>query len=706
MQPSTVTDDTFADSVHTLLRDGNASVARQSLLAGVVQRQLAHAAERLKSKQRERGLSSVVGGLYLVRSGELRPEMLDATAERALDLAAGVVAASGDEGRAQAMYELRRFALAPTAPGRADVEEHLAALGTWITDSAKKTDLGPTELTGQTERRLVMRALLLPTDEAQREATVATARWVDAGLAFQSQFRAQPHVRPRREEAVEGFRAVSSGAATLAALFLRHGDAAGAVEAISSTSVDQVAPPGLMQRLVAAARGKDPNAWRELLELFGKPDGRDDETSVDRNLLAAAMFGVAVEGYRRDPGAVDLSMHLAVLLSVYGMPEVAPTVLADAATRHPDANVLAAMLEMVGRSMAREESDDDPASARRTFTAAAQLLAIADRSPVKSKLSTTPARLRALAATIDSRAGELASARTLLISSLADEPNAEGQRLLADVERGLGNGPAALAALAQVSASPEARRDRNLDAEAHLAASDIHRELGARDKAKEELTLAIAAAAEARRTTQGGSTARAERALARALDRLGDDAGAARATDRSIVAARSDARQLAATVLDALARAFVAKDLPAARRIAKLGVGEGLRDDERVYVGLWLTLLERELRVSPDGTAQSVLTSIEPGAGWAGRLAAWANAKITDADLVAAARTPGQRTEAAFYRAMARRAAGDAAGADGGLREVAGSKTLDLMESQIARDLLAGTDRRLPGPMPPGVSLP
>ena len=706
LSASTVTDDSFAESVHTLLRDGNASAARQSLLAGVVRRQLAHATDRLKAKQRERGLASVVGALYLVRSGELRPEMLDPAGDVALELAASAVAASGDEGRSQAIYELRRLVVAPGSAARADTEEHLAALGAWVTAISKKPELGATETTGQTERRLVMRALLLPTDEAQREATLATSKWVDAGVTFQSQFRARPEVRPRREEAVEGFRAVSSGAATLAALFLRHGDAAGAVEAISTTSVDQVAPPGLMQRLVAAARAKDAGAWRELLELFGKPDGRDDETAVDHQLLAAAAYGIAVETYRRDPGSVDVAMYLASVLSTFGMAEAGPTVLADAAAKHPDAHVLSLMLETVGRSMAREEGDDDLGSARRTFAAAAPLLAIADRSPTKAKLTMTPARLRMVAATIDAHAGELPSARALLTVALADEPTAEGRRLLADVERALGNGPAALEALRLVATSPEARRDRIVEAEARLAASDIQREIGARDKAKDELAQAISAAVEARRASPGAPVARAERALARGLDRLGDDAGAARATERALAAAKNDPRQLATTLLDALARAFVARDLHAARRVAKLAIGAGLRDDERVYVGVWLMLLERELAASPDGSAQAVLSTIEPTAGWPGRLASWASGKTSDVDLVAAAHTPGQRTEAGFYRALALRAAGNAAAGDTGLREVAVAKTLDLMEAQIARDLLAGTDRRLPGPVPAGVALP
>ena len=46
IKPAPVSDDTFATSVHKLLRDGKPSAERLNLLAGVVSRQLAHASER------------------------------------------------------------------------------------------------------------------------------------------------------------------------------------------------------------------------------------------------------------------------------------------------------------------------------------------------------------------------------------------------------------------------------------------------------------------------------------------------------------------------------------------------------------------------------------------------------------------------------------------------------------------------------------
>jgi hypothetical protein len=82
---------------------------------------------------------------------------------------------------------------------------------------------------------------------------------------------------------------------------------------------------------------------------------------------------------------------------------------------------------------------------------------------------------------------------------------------------------------------------------------------------------------------------------------------------------------------------------------------------------------------------------------WIGKLTAWASGKLSDTDLGAAARNPSQRVEAAFYTAMAKKVSGDPA-ADQRLRAVAQSPVIDLLEVQLARELLAPRVRAdLPG---------
>jgi hypothetical protein len=701
VQPETIGEEAFARSVEALLRDDKPTAQRQALLAGVVRRQMAHATERLKARHTDRGLATVLGGLYLIRAGEYRPEMLQGPGEEALALAAEVVAATGDEGRAQAIYNLHLSVLPEQHPARRDLQEHLDALQRWITEQSEKPGVGPTEAAGMRQRRAMARSLLEPTEEALREARTSIQQWVDAGLVFQAQYRAAPRAPMRREEMVEGVRSISSGAATLTALLLRHGDIGAAAQSIDLAPFRQVAPQGLAQRLNAAAREDDLDAWRELLNLLVRAQDRDEETSVDRALVQAAAFRVASDLYRRDRTSADIGLYLATALAAHGMPEVAPVVLLEPARKHPDARLISQAAELVTGSMLREEEFDDLASARRIFAAARPLLEQADQPALKGRVRPSPARVRLLAAGIEARSGELASARDLLAASARDEPSAEAWRALAEIERQLGSTQGALDHLARLAASPEAQRDPLVRADALLFSSDLHRDQNARDKARADALQAYQLVLAARQAGGGAiNLARAERLLARVLERLGDDSGANRASERALLLTRGDPRQFAVTALEAMARAYVARDLKVARKTGQESFGVQLRDDELVYIALWLQTLERELGVRPDGTAARLLESVEQGPRWSGRLAAWASGKLSDEALTAAARTPSQRTEALFYRALAQRAAGKVSDAEARLREVTRAPTLDLMEAQIARDLLAGNDRRLPGPLP------
>ena len=154
-------------------------------------------------------------------------------------------------------------------------------------------------------------------------------------------------MRPHREDVLEAYRAFHSGAESLVALYLRHGDAAGALADLDRTpSVRKVTPPSLYERLERAANGGDARAWKDLLIWLWSPDRKDSPTpagtegdpefAIDPNLLKGAIFGTAVEAYRLDPRSPDVSMALGTLLVQLGMPEAAPAVLADAVPPQSD----------------------------------------------------------------------------------------------------------------------------------------------------------------------------------------------------------------------------------------------------------------------------------------------------------------------------------------------------------------------------------
>ncbi|HEU4407367.1 MAG TPA: hypothetical protein VFS43_19015 [Polyangiaceae bacterium] len=705
-QPA-IADEKFASAVVSLLREREpGSAARRELLAGVVQRQLVHAGERLSARQRERGVASAFGALYLVRNGELRPEMLRGPGERALELSAEAVAATGDEGKALALYNLRRAALGPGDRSLGDLQGHAAALRQWSDAFVSKPGVGPHEVAGYRARVAVGRALLEPTEPALREARAAVNVWGEGGMMFQTPgqlaMRGERSVRPtRREDALEGYRAYASAGLTLASIYLRHGDARGAFEAIASSRVEAITPPALVERLRAAAEGDNAAAWRALVEVYSSALQNSDDVGVDRDLLRAAAFGTATEAYRRDRRSPEVALSLASSLVAMGMPEAAPGVLVDALRSNPDPELASTVFETLGRVMWREVESDDPQSAHRIFRASEPLLALGDAGPLRGRVRPSSNTLRLLAARVEARAGQLPAARALLTSLVRQEPSGSALLLAAEVERQLREPRGALGYLDAALASPELRSDPVREAEARLLAADLHRELGDPARARQDLSAALAAVLRGRHPSgPRPQLARAERVLARVLDRFGDEAGAARASARALEAGQSDPDEVSAALLEALARAYVSRDLEAARRLARKSLSAGLGEEAMVYVGIWLQALERETRAKTDGTAAEALAQVKPGPSWPGRLLAWAQGKLTDADLAKAARTPGQRLEAQFYGALSRRAAGDAAGSESALRAVAQAPSLDLMEAQIARDLVAGPGRRVQGPPP------
>jgi hypothetical protein len=106
------------------------------------------------------------------------------------------------------------------------------------------------------------------------------------------------------------------------------------------------------------------------------------------------------------------------------------------------------------------------------------------------------------------------------------------------------------------------------------------------------------------------------------------------------------------------------------------------------------------MKVPSDGVAEKVLTQAADDPRWIGRIAAFGAGKMKGEELVAAAQTPTQKTEALFYAAMDRKISGDPKGADDYLKQVVSSPGLDLMEVALAREILSGPRAQVGGPVP------
>jgi tetratricopeptide (TPR) repeat protein len=598
---------------------------------------------------------------------------------------------------------IRAAVLEPGSLAKLELDRHYAALTQWMAETRRGSSM---RSLGIEERARVARALLDPSDQTLKEASDAINAWIAGAIQFNNEYR-QGLKRPEREEAVEAQRALSSGGATMASIFLRSGDAGGALQHLDQSNAKHVILPGLMARVRGAAASEGATGARDWLTLAATfahqdPDEADPETDIDPELLMAGLWGSAIEAYRREPASFDAGLLVARVLTRFGMPEAAPLVMSEGLAAHASKDTVRVATELLLGAIGDGAAIDDLEAARRTFASGAAILAIADRPEFRGQIEPSPARVRAVMASIEIRAGNLAGARPLLQAALAAEPTTSGYTMLALVERQAGDTKAALAAVEQALGAPDTRVALLDVAEAHLTAFELFRDGAAVDRAKPALDAALAAVLAARHP--GGSTAsraRAERLLGRVLENYGESSRAAKAYERALQLAANDRPTLGAAMLDAIGRALVQKDLAAARATLKKGLDGDVSEDDLVYGGLWVQLLERELHATGDGTVERALRTGNK-ATWTSKLTAWASGKLSDTDLSTAAQSASQKVEAAFYTAMGKRVTGDPA-ASQQLRAVATSPVVDLLEVHLAREILAPRGRvSLPG----GVQLP
>lgn len=686
----------FAEKTYQLLVDADATRERTGLLVGVVRQQLRRTTARFDRGGSSAGLRALLGGFLLVRAGEHRPEFLDG-GDKALAAGAGEVARLGQEGYAIALYSMLWSEL-PAGPGRAEVEAHIKA----IQDFSRSTrGAGPLQSAGAAARVAVQRALLESTPEALTSARDLLLAWIRRAVDYNA--TEQP-VRSNvdRDEPLEAYRGLRNGPIALAALYLRHGDPRGALTAIDSAELQRLLSPELRDHLERAADDRDADAWAQLYRVF-ESAAESADSGFDPELMAGAAWGAALELFRIEPATLHGAMPLAAQLVTHGMAEVGGLVLANAITRSSSPEELGAGLGMVLNSIVAEDASGQLESARRTYLAARKLLDLAEARTTLGKVSPSAARVRYVMAAIETRHAELDRARPLLERAVAVEPSVDALAMLASIQRQKKNFDAALTALEGVI--DLARRSSNALAESDALYQkfEILRDAG-RPEASKALDEALARSVEAQRLGHPGpSQARIERLLARVLEQYSDVNAIRRATQRAYDAATGDARQLSATVLDAARRALTRSDLPAARAAAQRALEASLGSDEIVYIALWLQLLEKKFNAPSDGTVEEAYSSIDDASGWPTRLRSWARRRISDAELLAAARDHSERTEASFYVAMREQTAGKVAEASARLKDVASSPAIDLMEVAIARDLVAGAKNYT---LPAGVALP
>jgi tetratricopeptide (TPR) repeat protein len=698
-----VSDGDFAPSAYKVLLDGASTSEQSSLLAGVVRRQLARAGARFAARKASAGLDAFRGAMYLVRAGQQRMDMFEGMTPT-LRAAANEMARLGNEGQARVVYTLLTQTLAP-GPELDDVNMHLAALGRW---TAGAPQWGPLRRAGERERLEVQQALIDGTDQALDRATMATVDWMH--LAMKSDLGELPTDTPaERDEALEAYRAIRAGGATLVGLYVRHGRSRDVLDLIEREELTAIVPRAPLERLRRAVDEGDPQAWASLYSSFDAIDESESvETSLEVEVARAAAWGAALELFRASPGSLEAAKPLAQLLVEQGMAEVAPLVLSSALAERPQARSMSWCLGLVLNAMLFEEEVGQLQGARRTFEAAEPLLDLAVERDYRSRVRPSAAHVRYVMGALELRAAHPDRAQPLLESATSIEPTARSYFALAAIHRQRENTSAALEALERAAKLARQAGNSVEEAEAALASFEIYRSAGKTEQAQARLSEALRLTLDAREQARtDADQAIAERVLARVLSYYRDDDGARRATQRAYVASRSQTRQLAATVLDAAQRALTEADLGSARAAVTEAMQGELADEDVVYVALWLYLLQQKLKVPSDGTVEAALATVHDTAGWPATLRDWASGQLSDDELMAAAQGRVQKTEAEFYTAMRAFVTAGSASALPRLEQVARSEAVELVEVAIARELLAErTGRPMRVELPRGVAIP
>jgi tetratricopeptide (TPR) repeat protein len=307
---------------------------------------------------------------------------------------------------------------------------------------------------------------------------------------------------------------------------------------------------------------------------------------------------------------------------------------------------------------------------------------------------------------IELEQGSLPTARALLTASAAEEKSGSVLLYLARLDRHDDQIKAALEDLRVARDAADTARDPALHGDILLTMSDLARESGDAPGAHQALVDALTVLVKGRTEGPAEQRAHVEQVLARVLDRFGAKEKAQQALERAFEATPHDKRQIAATLGQVVARAFVRKDLLAAHDGLTRAIASELGDDEIVYYALWVHLLEKQLKRANDPTPGRVFASIPDDGHWVGKLAAYGAGKLPASDLLGLARTKAEKTEATFYQVMDARTSGQGDPGDAGLRSVLRGDGVDLMEELIARELLLRASGEAAPPLPAGVKLP
>ncbi len=667
----------FATETHRLLLLSERDQKTKLLLAGAVQYQLSRAEVLFADGHTKEAEDVVAGALLLLRHDD---ELLSATRDRgtALLLAAHAAARKGDAGRAGALYELALPVLSDGAQ-KSDVKDHLRALKEYNESTAGPSAL---ERVGQETRRALSRAVADPRAEAYTEARNGIIRWMHTALTSDAG-KEQPESRAERELALEAYRAIRTGAPAMVALNLRQGSPRAAVDALDEADLDRALPPGVRTLLLETSGEQAPSAWLELFrQLDSLRNAGGSETDLPAYLAEGATFWAALGLYRSDAGSLEHALPLAMLLVEFGMPEVASTLLSQNASASSSAEALSVSLSVVLEGLLSLSQTGQLLAARRSYSEATKLLQLAEGRRLRRPGA---ARAPSLMAALETRHGYADRAIPLLEKSVKLESDPSNLLRLGQLKAQQGRTAEAKKTLSLALSQAQKIGDLLTESRALEELFRAHRDEGKQKEAAtylENALLRVLVLKNMEVTTT--DAAQTERQLARLLVYYGDELSVRRAYERALVASRSNLVEVEITLTDMARAALVLGDVRLGRMATQQALDLGLPAENSIYIALWQQLLERRAESQPDGLTREVLSRAGKASGWLGTLRLFGLGEIKPDALLGAASGIPEKAEAEFYLAMSR-----APGERSELKKVALSPAVDLIEVNIAQDLLS-----------------
>ncbi len=660
----------------------------QADLAALVHHQLERALILSKAGSTEGALEMVAGALLLLDQNAWVDSALNQQGQ-VLFFAAHQAAQAGNAGRSEALYTMAKTRLKDEAL-IVDSENHILALKDWNRDTVSQQ---PLIAAGAAARNALEAAMVNPNAQSYQLAQQKVLHWMTLGTQSTILDRG-PQNSKERDEAIEAYRALRTGAPSLLALSLRHHDLISGLTSLQDAGLDRALPTRVESVVIAAVEGNETEAWRQIYGLYeGMRNEEDSEYSFQRNLAQAAVFQSALALYRSAPERIENSLQLAQSLNQLGLTEVATALLSQQATPAAAPQTIARAMQLFSEGLVHLADTGQIERARLSFREAIPLLKIAQQ-PAFVEHGSAAAAAYGLLGEIELHDGNSKEALPLLQSAIEHGAPPYLNLRVAQVQWQQGQRKEASASLNVASQLATATGNAFFEAEVEELRFLLEREQQPQI-AKAALITALArggVAASTRVSTPGALDG--ARLYARLLQYFDAPEELTFAYQEALELTQSQNQN--AVVLTEMARASaIASNLELARFATKSALSLRLGDEALLYIALWQRLVEKSQEAVADGQVLEALTRTHSLQGWPQQLRHYALGHITDAEFLASAQGTIERTEAIFYIATLSNEDGAKLNKPQ-LLEVAQSSALSLQEVRIARELLFRQPLQIP----------